>query len=55
MNFYTKVLARFAAGSDLRLSVTFHVSPKGGVSPERANETRSALRELGLNDEVQST
>ena len=52
MNFYTKVLSRFATGKGLRLSVTVDVSPEGGVSSQTVQETKTALRELGLNDDL---
>ncbi len=52
MNFYTKVLSRFATGKGLRLSVTVDVSPEGGVSAQTVQETKTALRELGLNDDL---
>jgi hypothetical protein len=52
MNFYTRVLSKFATGNGLRLTVRVEVSPEGGVSEQKVEETRSALRELGLNDIV---
>jgi hypothetical protein len=52
MNFYTKVLSRFVAGSGLRLTVNVEVCPDGGVSKQKADEMRAALRELGLNDAI---
>jgi hypothetical protein len=52
MNFYTKVLAKFATDGDLKLSVTFTVSPKGGLSQQRIEETKALLRELGLDENV---
>ncbi|MDD5036989.1 MAG: hypothetical protein PHE55_19860 [Methylococcaceae bacterium] len=54
MNFYTRVLAKFATGSGLKLSVKIEVSPEGGVSQQKVEETRAALRELGLNDALDS-
>ncbi|MFZ5916058.1 MAG: ATP-binding protein [Chloroflexota bacterium] len=48
MNFYTRVLARFATQPDLKLRVRFEV--KEGVSQQKADETRIALRELGLEE-----
>ena len=54
MNFYTKVLSRFVTGKGLRLSVTVDVSPEGGVSSQTVQETKTALRELGLNDDLRS-
>ena len=50
MNFYTRVLSKFATGTGLRLTVRVEIAPEGGVSGQKVEETRSALRELGLND-----
>jgi len=55
MNFYTKVLSRFAAGKGLKLTVTVEASPEGGVTKQQSEETKTALRELGLNDDVQAS
>ena len=52
MNFYTKVLSRFATSTGLRLTVSIEVSPNDGVSNQRVEETKTALRELGLVDDV---
>lgn len=52
MNFYTKVLSRFVTGSGLKVTVQVEVAPEGGVSKQKADEARSALRELGLNDNL---
>ena len=52
MNFYTKVLSKFASARGLKLTVKVEVSPEGGVSKQKLDETKSALRELGLNDDV---
>jgi hypothetical protein len=48
MNFYTRVLARFATQPDLKLRVRFEV--KEGVSQQKVHETRMALKELGLDE-----
>jgi hypothetical protein len=50
MNFYSRVLSKFATGSGLRVTVKVEIAPEGGVSEQKVEETRSALRELGLND-----
>ncbi len=55
MNFYTKVLSKFASARGLKLTVKIEVSPEGGVSKQKSEETKTALRELGLNDDVKST
>ena len=52
VNFYTKVLSRFATSGGLSLTVTASISPADGVSKNRAEETRAALRELGLQDDL---
>jgi hypothetical protein len=54
MNFYTKVLSKFAAARGLKLKLTVEVSPEGGLSKQKIEETKAALRELGLNDDVNS-
>ncbi len=53
MNFYAKVLARFAAGQGLKINVSVQVESDGGLSEQKIEETKSALRELGLNDDVE--
>lgn len=53
MNFYTKVLAKYATTGGLKLRVTFEVSPQEGLLPQRAEEMKALLRELGLDDSVE--
>ena len=53
MNFYTKVLSRFAANPGLKLRVTFDVPAEGEQGQAKADEARSGLKELGLDDNVQ--
>mgnify|MGYP002626224772 FL=1 len=52
MNFYTKVLAKYATAGNLRLTVNIEVRPDDGLAPHRIEEAKSLLRELGLNDDV---
>ena len=52
MNFYTKVLSRFATAGGLRLSVTVDVAPPGGTATSKVEETKAALRELGMSENV---
>ena len=52
MNFYTKVLAKFTAGKGLKLTLAIEVTPDGGLSKQKLEETKSALRELGLPDDI---
>jgi hypothetical protein len=53
MNFYTKVLSRFATGGGLKLTVSVDVEPPGGITTAKVEETRIALRELGLSEDAQ--
>ena len=53
MNFYTKVLARFATGQGLRLTLTVEVQPESGVSRSKIEETKIALRDLGMAEELE--
>lgn len=53
MNFYTKVLARFATQGGLSVALQVFVEPPGGVSQQQIDEMRAALRELGLEDQVE--
>ena len=52
MNFYTKVLSRFATGGGLKLTVAVDVEPPGGTTVSKAEETKVALRELGLSEDI---
>jgi hypothetical protein len=54
MNFYTKVLSKYAAGKGLRLTVRVEISSESGISNQKIEETKVALRELGLNDNLMS-
>ena len=52
MNFYMKVLSKFAKNNKLKIDVGFEISSDEGISKQQIDETKSALRELGLNDNV---
>jgi hypothetical protein len=51
MNFYTKVLSRFASYPGLALEVSFRVAPGEEVTEAKIEEAKAALRELGLSEE----
>jgi hypothetical protein len=53
MNFYTKVLSKFSSGAGLRLTLRVEVAPTEGISRQKVEETKSALRELGLRDSLE--
>jgi hypothetical protein len=52
MNFYTKVLSKFATQSGLKIGLNVEIAPEGGVSNQKVDEIKVALRELGLPDDV---
>ena len=52
MNFYTKVLSKFATQSGLKIRLNVEIAPEGGVSDQKVDEIKVALRELGLPDDV---
>jgi Protein of unknown function (DUF499) len=52
MNFYTKVLSKFAAGKGLKLQVSFEVDSEQAVSAQKIEETRSSLQDMGLNTDI---
>lgn len=54
MNFYTKVLTRFASNPDLKLRVTFQASVEADQLDSKTSETRAGLKELGLSDDILS-
>ena len=53
-NFYNKVLARFATGFNLKISVQVDVNSDKGISPQKIDETRAALSELGMDDTIRT-
>ena len=55
MNFYTKVLTRFAGSSELKLEVSFEVTVDREQARSKSEETRTGLKELGLDDNVSQT
>jgi hypothetical protein len=52
MNFYTKVLSPYATDKGLKLVVKVRVEREDGISNQRVDETKTALKELGLFDDV---
>ncbi len=52
MNFYTKVLSRFASIKGLKLKVSFEAPVEPDQATAKADETRAGLKELGLDDNL---
>ncbi|MBN1363357.1 MAG: DUF499 domain-containing protein [Syntrophaceae bacterium] len=51
--FYTKILARFATNPSLKVTVNFEVDEDTTGAEHKKEETKSALRELGLDEELE--
>jgi hypothetical protein len=54
MNFYTKVLSKFATSPDSKLEVSFEARVERDHVDTKASETKNGLRELRLDDNVAS-
>ena len=52
MNFYTKVLSKYAMGNGLKITLKIEIAPTEGVSKHKAEDTKVALKELGLDDKI---
>ena len=53
MNFYTKILSKFAQGHQLELTITVKVHQDSGISEQKIEETKTAIQELGLKGDVE--
>ena len=53
MNFYTKFLTKLGVNSGLTLTVKVECKPEGGLSSQKLEEMKSALRELGLDERIE--
>jgi hypothetical protein len=53
MNFYQRVLSRFATGGGkLKIRIDIEFSEENGISTQKIEETKVSLQELGLGDDV---
>lgn len=52
VNFYMKVLAKFASNHDMKLLLHVEIANAGTISPQKVEEMKAALRELGLDEDV---
>ncbi len=53
MNFYIKVLSKFAARNNLKLTSNLKISNPKGISEQKIEAMQAALRDLGLEDELE--
>jgi hypothetical protein len=54
MNFYTKILSKYAVGNKMKITLNIEVKQIAGISSQKIEETKTALRELGMGDDVKS-
>ena len=52
MNLYQKLMSPCVLEAGLTVRVAVEITPAGGVSLQKVDEARAALRELGLADEL---
>ncbi|MBM3454155.1 MAG: ATP-binding protein [Bacteroidetes bacterium] len=50
--FYTKVLAKFASNPNLKITVKFEVEDDASNAEQKKEETKTALREMGLDEYI---
>ena len=50
--FYTKVLAKFASNPNLKITVKFEVEDDAANAEQKKEETKTALREMGLDENL---
>lgn len=48
-----KVLTKLVSSGDVKLEVKIEASPKDGVTDQQVEETKAALRGLGMDDTVE--
>lgn len=53
MTSYTKVLSRFVNTPGLKLEISFEAPAAGDQAKSKGDETRTALRELGLSEDIE--
>jgi hypothetical protein len=51
---YMKVLTNLVASGDVRLTVDIEATLRDGASDQRVEDTKAALREIGLTDDVKA-
>lgn len=52
MNFYTKVLSKYVTTGELKISLNISIKKADGITKQAVDETKTALRELNLDDTI---
>lgn len=50
--FYTKILAKYASNPKLKISISFELQDDQNITDQKIEETKTALKELGLDDNL---
>jgi len=54
MNFYMKIISKVVKSENLKLRVSIEVSDPKGMSEQKIEEIKLALKELGFEDRIES-
>ncbi|TAL70497.1 MAG: ATP-binding protein [Bacteroidetes bacterium] len=52
MNFYQKIIAKYAGTSIIKIGVSLEIENKSKFSEQTIDDIKAALKELGLNDDI---
>lgn len=52
MQFYNKIVSKFVRNGAVKLNVRLEAAPQAGASDQEVSETKAALRELGMDEDV---
>ena len=52
MNFYTKVLSKYVTSAALKITLNIEIDQADGISKQKIDEMKTALRELGMDDDL---
>jgi len=55
MHFYQKVLSGFTQNAGLKVTVRVEIDSASGISAQKIQDVKVALRELGLAEEVETS
>ncbi|MFO8089870.1 MAG: hypothetical protein R6U13_08550 [Desulfatiglandaceae bacterium] len=53
MNFYMKILSRFITSGGLKIKLEIEIKPEDGISKQTVDQTKAALREMGLDENIE--
>lgn len=52
MNFYTKVLSKYVTSAAVKITLNIEIEQADGISKQKIDELKTALRELGMEDDI---